>query len=187
MSRWCDQSIHDPGTLRQTQWPLTRSRVCLELGSRKPSWPAFMCERNTGRTYGRNDLIKALQNTLRGGGRPHVGLDRGPHLGQRSSWSVDKAGHMIAFDPPVRFLIFSLASKGPSTHAPTPIKPGPDRPHGIETCYDGHAPRAAKSNSHGPLTMLSQRSMKEEVYREHTREMNVAYASRVNPKVGIAE
>src|ERR1700733_4003738 len=45
MSRWCDQSIHDPGTLRQTQWPLTRSRVCLELGSRKPSWPAFMCER----------------------------------------------------------------------------------------------------------------------------------------------
>src|SRR5271166_3739935 len=30
-----------------------------------------------------------------------------------------QAGHMIAIDPPVRFLIFSLASKGPSTHAPT--------------------------------------------------------------------
>jgi hypothetical protein len=29
--------------------------------------------------------------------------------------------------------------------------------------------------------------MKEEVYREHTREMNAAYASRVNPKIGIAE
>ena len=29
-----------------------------------------------------------------------------------------QAGHMIAIDPPVRFLIFSLAPKGPSTHAP---------------------------------------------------------------------
>jgi hypothetical protein len=26
---------------------------------------------------------------------------------------------MIAIDPPVRILIFSLASEGPSTHAPT--------------------------------------------------------------------
>src|SRR4051794_13441706 len=32
----------------------------------------------------------------------------------------EKAGHMIAIDPPVRFLIFPLASKGPPTHAPTP-------------------------------------------------------------------
>ena len=31
-----------------------------------------------------------------------------------------QAGHMIAVDPPVRFLILALASKGPSTHAPTP-------------------------------------------------------------------
>src|SRR5271169_6735591 len=29
-----------------------------------------------------------------------------------------QAGHMIAIDPPVRILIFSLASEGPSTHAP---------------------------------------------------------------------
>ena len=28
-----------------------------------------------------------------------------------------QAGHMIAIDPPVRILIFSLASEGPSTHA----------------------------------------------------------------------
>jgi hypothetical protein len=33
----------------------------------------------------------------------------------------EKAGHMIAIDPPVRFLIFPLASKGPPTHAPTPF------------------------------------------------------------------
>ena len=29
---------------------------------------------HAGRTYGRNDLIKTLQNTLRGGGRPHMGV-----------------------------------------------------------------------------------------------------------------
>jgi hypothetical protein len=29
-----------------------------------------------------------------------------------------EAGHMIAIDPPVRILIFPLASEGPSTHAP---------------------------------------------------------------------
>src|SRR5208283_4172897 len=28
----------------------------------------------TGRTYGRNDLIKTLPDPLRGGGRPHMGL-----------------------------------------------------------------------------------------------------------------
>src|SRR5208282_4210569 len=28
-----------------------------------------------------------------------------------------QAGHMIAIDPPVRLLVFSLASRGPSTHA----------------------------------------------------------------------
>jgi hypothetical protein len=34
-----------------------------------------MCERiGRGRAYGRNDLIKTLQNTLRGGGRPHTAL-----------------------------------------------------------------------------------------------------------------
>jgi hypothetical protein len=31
----------------------------------------------------------------------------------------EQAGHMTAVDPPVRFLIFPLASKEPSTHAPT--------------------------------------------------------------------
>jgi hypothetical protein len=31
-----------------------------------------------------------------------------------------QAEHMIAVDPLVRILLFPLASKGPSTHAPTP-------------------------------------------------------------------
>ena len=40
---------------------------------------------------------------------PHcLGLDRGPHLGQRTWRRVTKAGHMIAIDPPVRFLTFLL-------------------------------------------------------------------------------
>jgi hypothetical protein len=34
----------------------------------------------------------------------------------------EQAGHMTAVDPPVRFLIFPLASKEPSTHAPTPFR-----------------------------------------------------------------
>ncbi len=33
-----------------------------------------------------------------------------------------QAGHMIAIDPPVRILIFSLASEGPSTHAPRRLR-----------------------------------------------------------------
>ncbi len=40
-----------------------------------------------------SDLIKALQNTLRGGGRPHMGLVRGTHLGQRSSCRVKGRTH----------------------------------------------------------------------------------------------
>jgi hypothetical protein len=33
--------------------PSIGSQNCLELVSRKPSWPAFMCDASTGRTYGR--------------------------------------------------------------------------------------------------------------------------------------
>src|SRR5271170_8137778 len=33
-----------------------------------------------------------------------------------------QAGHMIAIDPPVRILIFPLASEGPSTHAPRRLR-----------------------------------------------------------------
>jgi hypothetical protein len=47
-----------------------------------------------------------------------LGMDRGPHLDQRTWRRVETAGHMIAIDPPVSLLTFSLASKGPSTHEP---------------------------------------------------------------------
>jgi hypothetical protein len=45
-----------------------------------------------------SDLIKMLHRTLRGGGRPHMGLNHGPHLGQRSWCRVYKAEHMIAME-----------------------------------------------------------------------------------------
>src|SRR5271170_7507604 len=41
-----------------------------------------------------------------------------------------QAGHMIAIDPPVRILIFSLASEGPSTHAPRRTGPSNAPPDG---------------------------------------------------------
>ena len=56
--------INDPrrGTLRMTQWPSIWSLYCLEPLSRKPSWPAFMCERTQQAGHmGASDLIKTLQ------------------------------------------------------------------------------------------------------------------------------
>jgi hypothetical protein len=48
--------------------PLMRSLSCLELVSRKPSWPAFMCERTQQAGHmDASDLIKPLQDTLQGG------------------------------------------------------------------------------------------------------------------------
>jgi hypothetical protein len=46
-----------------------------------------------------------------GGGRPHMGLDRGSHLGQRLCGRA-QAGHMSAVEPPVRILIPLLHPKG---------------------------------------------------------------------------
>jgi len=48
-----------------------------------------------------------------------------------------QAEHMIAIDPPVRILIFSLASEGPSTHAArSPVNPNRERkPSGSETTF----------------------------------------------------
>jgi hypothetical protein len=41
-----------------------------------------------------------------------LGLDCGPHLDQRSWHRVEKAGHLIAIDPPVRLLISRLHPRG---------------------------------------------------------------------------
>src|SRR5271166_4503572 len=64
---------------RTVAWNLCRGN---HLGQRSCA-SAF-----TGRTYGRNDLIKTLPDPLRGGGRPHMGLG---HIAQarltpRKAW-----------------------------------------------------------------------------------------------------
>ena len=71
-------------TLRWIQWPFTRPLRCLELASRKPSWPAFMCERtNRPDIWAQAIWSKLLQRTLRGGGRPH--MDPGLRAGGREA------------------------------------------------------------------------------------------------------
>src|SRR5204862_7261926 len=65
----------DRATMRDNPWDpsaVNRSLGCLELASRKPSWPAINRSHSTGRTYGckRSDLTKKL---LRHGGRPRMG------------------------------------------------------------------------------------------------------------------
>jgi hypothetical protein len=71
MSRWCDRSttrdppINSMALLwgRTVVWNPCRGN---HLGQRS------CASASTGRTYGGNDLTKPLQNTLRGGGRPHM-------------------------------------------------------------------------------------------------------------------
>src|SRR5208283_5181299 len=60
----------------------------------------------TGRTYGRNDLIKTLPDPLRGGGRPHMGL--GQHV-RRVRIGIG----MVALAAPGERLV-PLALAGPS-------------------------------------------------------------------------
>jgi hypothetical protein len=68
-------------------------------------------------TIGRADDIQRTCSVPRLSKQLHcLELDHEPHLGQRSWRRVKQAGHMIPIDPPVRLLIFSLASQGPSTH-----------------------------------------------------------------------
>src|SRR5271165_7600600 len=59
-----------------------------------------------------SDLIKTLQNTLRGGGRPHMGLDRGPHLGQRSWRRVNRPDTLSQSTRPSDFSSFLLHPRG---------------------------------------------------------------------------
>ena len=51
----------------------SRSHICLELGSRNPSWPAFMCERdNTGRTYERKRSDQTMSKSSCETGAVHI-------------------------------------------------------------------------------------------------------------------
>src|ERR687893_675470 len=88
MSRWCDRSIRD---VRHSEDPIGhyRSPPCLELTSRKPSWPAVMCDRTERPDIWAQAIRSKYHATLlRGGSRPHIGsrpnLDSAQHMGLRS-------------------------------------------------------------------------------------------------------
>src|SRR5271166_2382178 len=69
-----------------------------------------------------------------------------------------QAGHMIAIDPPVRILVSSLASKGPSTHAPTRPRGRPHmHPRGRPHMQQGRggAPAVTKSRASNRRTESS--------------------------------
>src|SRR5580658_3940945 len=63
MSRWRDRSIPDARHSGST-YGYQRPRMCLELVSRKPSWPAVMCNRRkqAGHMIA-IDLVKSLPIT----------------------------------------------------------------------------------------------------------------------------
>src|SRR3954447_820620 len=84
MSRWCDQSIHDTGHSVSPNGP---QQVACLFGPRVAETILASVHVRAHQQAGHmdaSDLIKTLQNTLQGGDRPHMGLDREPHLGQ---WS----------------------------------------------------------------------------------------------------
>src|SRR5882724_640438 len=60
-------------TVRGTHWPEDRSCGCLELASRKPSWPAVQSDRTNRPDIWMQAIRSDLKNLLCHGGRPHMG------------------------------------------------------------------------------------------------------------------
>jgi hypothetical protein len=72
MSRWCDQSIHDE---RNPHFPVALYEVAVLFGTLVAETILASVHVRAHKQAGHidaSDLIKALQNTLRGGGRPHM-------------------------------------------------------------------------------------------------------------------
>src|SRR5271166_7201052 len=72
MSRWCDRSIHDPGHSDETCGPLEVARLFGTLVAETILASVHVRAHRQAGHMDASDLIKALQNTLRGGGRPHM-------------------------------------------------------------------------------------------------------------------
>src|SRR5260221_12520783 len=60
-------------TVRGTHWPEDRSCGCLELASRKPTWPAVQSDRTNRPDIWMQAIRSDLKNLLCHGGRPHMG------------------------------------------------------------------------------------------------------------------
>src|SRR5271157_4390224 len=93
MSRWCDRSIHDPGHSDETCGPLEVARLFGTLVAETILASVHVRAHRQAGHMDASDLIKALQNTLRGGGRPHMepvalsrSLDCLEPLSRKPSW-----------------------------------------------------------------------------------------------------
>src|SRR5438128_9369779 len=103
MSRWCDQSIHDAGHSEKANGlhevaPLFGTLVAETILASVH----VRAQRQAGH-MGASDLIKALQNTLRGGGRPHMGYALMPSAaGIRALAAYQSCGAARSITPPGR-------------------------------------------------------------------------------------
>jgi hypothetical protein len=72
MSRWCDRSIHDE---RIPHFPVALYEVAVLFGTLVAETilaSVHVRAHKQAGHMGASDLVKALQNTLQGGGRPHM-------------------------------------------------------------------------------------------------------------------
>ena len=68
--------VIDRSKTQDTPWDpvaVQRSLACLELASRKPSWPAFMCDRNNRPDIWTQAIRSDCSKHSWHGGRPHMG------------------------------------------------------------------------------------------------------------------
>src|SRR5208283_6222041 len=72
MSRWCDRSIHDTRHSDGTSGPLEVARLFGTLVAETILASVHVRAHRQAGHMDASDLIKALQNTLQGGGRPHM-------------------------------------------------------------------------------------------------------------------
>ena len=73
MSRWCDQSIHDAGHSESPHGLLSVAKLFGTLVAETILASVHVRAHQQAGHMDASDLIKTLQNTLRGGGRPHMG------------------------------------------------------------------------------------------------------------------
>src|SRR5712691_9759973 len=93
MSRWCDQSIHDE---RNPHLPVALYEVAHLFGTLVAETILASVHVRAHKQAGHmdaSDLIKALPNTLQGGGRPHMENRAASSQLARSAASDDRQGN----------------------------------------------------------------------------------------------
>src|SRR5208337_3804322 len=128
MSRWCDRSIHDPGHSDETCGPLEVARLFGTLVAETILASVHVRAHRQAGHMDASDLIKALQNTLRGGGRPHkvsgyipfsfpgLLLSQGQHMQNDRSAALDQAEDR-------RLVLLQRAPSGCALQPAAPCRP----------------------------------------------------------------